>query len=398
MGGRDLRIAQLIETLGMGGAENLAVRIANALAARGHDSHLFVVEGPGPLSDRVDPAVAVDHFDFTRSSVRNPLTFAGSLLSGRRILARHVAAHGVEIVQTHLPGANFWGLLAQVTGVTQVVATVHNNEEFRYGRSDNRLLLALRKAAYRRIVRRCGGVVVVSEAVRDSLLAELGLPRAAGDRIEVVTNGVEIPEPPGPEGRRRARARLGVAEDTPLVLAAGRLSEQKNFADLVRVGARLAAAEVPHRLVIAGEGELGPELARQVAELGLDGTIDLPGVVPGLDRLCAGADLFAMTSRWEGLPLVLLEAMAAGLPVVAYDIPGVREVVVPEETGILVPLGDAEALAAAMAGLLAAPERRRRMGARARARVAAEFSFEGVVRRLEGIYTGVLNPASGRRS
>ncbi|MFN2369679.1 MAG: glycosyltransferase [Candidatus Krumholzibacteriia bacterium] len=162
--GRPLCVAQFIETMNVGGAEHLAVKVAGALAARGHASHLIVATGPGPLSARIDPAVRTHYLGFVRASVRNPAAFAWSVGRGLRRLGSVIRAEGVEVVQTHLPGANFWGLVLALRGVCGVVATVHNNEEFRYGDDDSRILRSARRAAYGQIVRRCG-VVAVSAAV-----------------------------------------------------------------------------------------------------------------------------------------------------------------------------------------------------------------------------------------
>ncbi|MBE0567555.1 MAG: glycosyltransferase, partial [Krumholzibacteria bacterium] len=175
-------MAQFIETMNVGGAEHLAVTVANALAGRGCASHLIVATGPGPLSGRIDPAVRVHYLGFVRASVRNPLAFAWSVSKGLRRLGGIVRQEGIEVAQTHLPGANFWGLVLALRGVCGVVATVHNNEEFRYGAHDNRVLRAARRAAYGQIVRRCG-VVAVSAAVKESLVRQLRLDGALAARI-----------------------------------------------------------------------------------------------------------------------------------------------------------------------------------------------------------------------
>ncbi len=189
-------VAQFIETMNMGGAEHLAVQIANELAARGRRSHLVVATGPGPMSARVAPGVTVHYLGFVRASVLNPPAFVASVAGGIGRLASLAAAEGIDVVQTHLPGANFWGLLLALRGVCGVVATIHNNEEFRYGPHDSPVLRAARRLAYGLIVRHCR-VVAVSAAVRDSLAAQLHLSGRVADRISVVTN----PPPPRPPPR-----------------------------------------------------------------------------------------------------------------------------------------------------------------------------------------------------
>jgi len=385
-------VAQLVETLEVGGAEMLAVRIANALAAAGQRAHLIVCAGPGPLSDRVDPAVAVTHLRHARASLVNPAAFAWSLRRGLNLLRRPIAAHGIEVVQTHLPGANFWGLLLQMRGVVPVIPTVHNNEEFRYGDTDNRLLLNLRKAAYRRLVRRCPATVAVSAHVRESLAADLGLTPATMSRIRVVTNGVDLPAALAADERARLRAELGAPTDAALLLAAGRLGDQKNFGDMVRVAAALRTRGVRFRLVIMGEGERRPELEEMIADLDLAAHVCLAGLRSDLRRIMQAADVFLMTSLWEGLPLVLLEAMAAGLPVVGYAVDGVREVVRDGTCGSTVAVGRYEDFADAVRALLTDEERRRNQGRASREIVAREYSFDRTVAALRELYDRASRP------
>ena len=382
---RSLRVAQCIETLDVGGAEHLAVQVAGALAARGHDSHLVVMEGPGPLSERVAPEVTVHYLDFARASIADPAAFAWSVGAGLRRLGAVAARADLDVVQTHLPGANFWGLALALRGRRAVVATIHNNEEFRYGEHDRPLRVALRKAAYRQIVRRCG-VVAVSAAVKESLVRQLGLDPGQAGRIAVVPNAVPVPAPPTAAERAAVRARFGVGAGEALLLAAGRFTEQKNFGDLVDAAARLAADGTPFRLVIAGDGEDRPALQERAAAAGLAERVLMPGNLADLDRVMGAADVFAMSSLWEGLPLVLLEAMAAGRPTAAYAIDGVTELVADGVTGLTAPAGSVPGLAAALARLVDEPDLRARLGAVAAAAIRERYDFDRLVDRLEACY------------
>ena len=381
--------AQVIETLAVGGAENLAVRMANDLAARGHPSHLVAIERTGPLAARLDPGVTLHELDFRRGSVRNPPAFALSLRRGYRLLSGLLRAHGIGVVQTHLPGANFWGLLLAFGGHAGIVATIHNNQEFRYGEADRRWRAALRKRAYRSIVRRCARVIAVSEAVKRSFADELGLDRSGRTRIEAVPNGVPIPAPLPPERRERLRAHYGVAVDDVLILAAGRHCEQKNFGDLVAAIALMDDDLPRHRLVLAGDGELTPVLRSAVASAGLGERVAMPGNVGGIDALMSAADIFVLPSLWEGLPLVLLEAMAAGLPVVANRIPGVAEIVGDEREGVLVEPGRPQDLAGALTRLVRDPASRLRLGGAGRELVRCDYDLARVVARISAIYRDV---------
>jgi glycosyltransferase involved in cell wall biosynthesis len=372
--------------MAMGGAENLAVNIANGMAAAGHESHLIVTSGPGVLSERIAPDVRAHYLGFQRSSVRNPLAFLLSLRRGYRLLSSLVAEHRIEVLQTHLPGSNFWGLMLAWADRCAVLATVHNNQEFHYGDTDNALRAGLRRRAYQQILRRCRGVIAVSEEVRASLARDLGANEAEAARMAVVTNAVAVPGVLSPERRAEIRRRHGISPDAVFILAAGRLCAQKNFGDLLDAAAHMVRAGTDFRLVVAGEGEDRETLERRLGDLGLGEVVSLPGNLTDLDEVMGAADMFVMTSLWEGLPLVLLEAMAAGLPVVAYGIPGIAEVVRPGITGLVAPTGIVAEFGDAVASLVADPERRASLGRAGRAEIEARYDFRARLNDLEQLY------------
>ena len=200
--------AQLIETLQTGGAENLAVQIANARAAAGDRSFLYVLSAErGELADRVDPAVTVRRLGSGAGA--DPAARQTSPARSCRATGAspaQVRDDGVQVVQSHLPGPNFWALLLAERGVCAVVATVHNTREFDYGDRDNSLRrrlaasgLPAHPAALRRDHRR-------ERRGPGRLLAELGVSAAWPRRLEVVTNGVAVPAPLPPAARAAVRA------------------------------------------------------------------------------------------------------------------------------------------------------------------------------------------------
>lgn len=385
--------AQLIESLTVGGAERLAVQIASARARAGDRSFLYVLGGPGPLSGSVPPDVTLRHLGLERASVRDPFAFAASVVRGRRRLASQLREDGVEVLQSHLPGANFWGLLLQRSGAARAVPTIHNNREFDYGDADHWLRARFRRSAYRMMMRSCPAVVAVSELVRDSMAEQLGLDESERGRMVVVPNGVPLPEPLDDAARAGLRGRWCCPPDVPLLLAAGRHTAQKNFAVLIEAAALLASGGIDFRLVLAGEGELWEDHAAAVAAAGLQDRIFLPGNLEDLGRQMQAADLFVLPSLWEGLPLVLLEAMAAGCAVVGTDIAGIGEVLRDEVTGRVVPAGAAAPLAQALRELGADPARRAALAAAARSLVESRYSFDRVARDLGALYLRVARGA-----
>jgi glycosyltransferase involved in cell wall biosynthesis len=219
---------------------------------------------------------------------------------------------------------------------------------------------------------------------------QLGLDLERTPRLVTVANGVSAPPPLDPSARAEIRARFDAAQDLPLILAAGRLGPQKNHGDLVAAAGLLRDTGRAFGLVIAGEGEGRQDLEQQIAAADLTGVVRLPGNLADLDRVMGAADLLAMASLWEGLPLVLLEGMAAGLPPVAYAIKGVTDVLTEPTVGLTVPTGDIAELATALGDLLDEPERRDAMGAAAREHVARHFSFAQTVDRLEALYRAAI--------
>jgi len=170
------------------------------------------------------------------------------------------------------------------------------------------------------------------------------------------------------------------------VLTVARLDPQKGLHDLVA-----AAALVPEaRVMVVGEGPERRALETRIAHLGLGDRVHLLGFRSDVPDLLAGSDLFVLPSLFEGLPLSILEAMAAGKPVVATAIGGNDEAVVDGATGLLVPPGDPRALADAIRALLRDPERRRRLGEAGRRRAEAEFSAPAMVRRVAAVYDELL--------
>jgi glycosyltransferase involved in cell wall biosynthesis len=188
------------------------------------------------------------------------------------------------------------------------------------------------------------------------------------------------------------RDELGISPEAPLAGTVGSLTPKKSHETLLRA-ARVARQRLPDlRVAVVGQGPLAGALRRRAAELAVEDAVTLVGYREDAARVASAFDLFVLSSRHEGLPVALLEAMAAGRPVVATRVGGVPEVVRDGSEGILVPPGDPEALAAAMVTVLADADLRARLGEAARRR-AADFDIRRTVRRHEEVYARLLEPA-----
>ncbi len=378
-------VGHLLANAGMGGAEIYVSLLANEQAARGRGSRIIVLSEPGPVSERFSADVKIEYLDYRRESIRNPRRFLKSVVRGYREISGAVGRMGVDVLQTHLPDTNLWGLALSLTGRCKVVITIHNNRFLR-GTETPSFTSFVKKKAYRMMFRRCAAIVCVSREVRRSLLSTLGVQESEARSVVVVDNGVPIPEPLAAPAREALRSRFGVGKGETWIVAAGRLTEAKNFSCLVRAAARLRDASLPCKVLIAGEGELRADLAREIEALKLQDVVMLPGNIQNLGDVLRAADLLAMPSRWEGLPMVLLEALARGLPVVGTRINGLVDIIEDGRHGFLVDVDNDDQLAAKIADLMGDRERLQAMSGAAIELARSEYDFRRVYDDLHRVY------------
>lgn len=286
-----------------------------------------------------------------------------------------------DVVHTHTSKAGIVGRVAAwLAGVPVIVHTAHG---WGFNPQQPRMMYWL----YVWLERVCGrvsnAVVAVASTNRDEALA-LGIGQP--EQYRLIRSGIEIKDYRDISiSRAEARRRLGLPEDAFVIGSVGRLGEQKAPLDLLNAFAIVAAAHPHARLVYVGDGLLRDQLETAIAAAGLTDRVILTGVRRDVPELLRTFDVFALASRWEGLPRVFPQAMAAGLPIVATRVDGAPDAVSSGENGWLVPLGDMTAMAARLCELAADPERSRRMGAAGQARVE-EFSAQGMVDALAGLY------------
>jgi len=298
------------------------------------------------------------------------------VLALRRILVREP----FDLVHLHGTRAGFFGTLALglMRRRPRVIYTVH-------GLSCSRAASARVKRLFARVERfiahRADRVISVSEHDRQSGVEAGLLPPG---RTTSIPNGIGVGAPG--QGSRLSRR----ADDAAEVLIVARLVPQKGIQVLLEAARTVLQSHPRARFTLAGDGPLRLELEAQAERLGISKQVHFLGTVQDTPELLARCDLFVLPSLWEGMPLSLLEAMAAGRPAVATAVSGSAELILDEETGLLVPAGDPAALAAAMIRLLQDPEAAEAMGARARDRVRREFSLERMVESTHTLYCNLL--------
>jgi glycosyltransferase involved in cell wall biosynthesis len=366
-----MRVMHVIEAMVQGGAESLVIEHVRH-AAPDVTSIVCAINRGGPALDLARDAGAETLV----------LRRGGSLLERPAAilrLSRLMRERGVDVVNGHNPTGALTGTLAAALARSRVVVRTEHSVHYE-GRHS-----AFYPPIERWMTRRAAAVICVCDAVRRSHADRQ--PGLAG-RFVTIANGIG----PAPETRGRAETRiaLGVAPDTLLVLTVGSLTRQKAQHVLIRALAEVRRELPGVELAIAGDGPRRGELEALARELGIQDAVRFLGARGDVGDLMSAADLFVLSSEREGLSVTLLEAMRAGLPVVATTVGGCAEAIEPGRSGSLVPPGDPAALATAIAALARDPERRARMGAEGRARWSARFTAERMVRETEALYRRAL--------
>jgi glycosyltransferase involved in cell wall biosynthesis len=354
----------------MGGAERQVMLLAKGLRRRGWRVSVVALSGSGGAAASELAAAGVSFLSLgMRKGLADP--------RGWIRFNRWVRRERPDVVHAHLPHAAWlvrWSRLA--AHIPVLVDTLHSSSTGTPGRC----------IGYRLSDWLTDRVTAVSRAVAETHLAA-GMVRL--DKVTVLPNGVDTDEwRPDASVREAVRRKLGL-KDEFLWLAVGRLEPVKDYATLL---AAMAGVPKSVQLVIAGAGPLHVELERQAEHFGLEARVRFLGFEPDVRPWLQATDGFVLSSRWEGLPMGLLEAAACGVPAVATDVPGTREVIVNGQTGWLTPAGDAAALGDRMATMMRISQQERSArGERARRQVLERFSLGAVLDKWETLYTDLLD-------
>lgn len=363
------RLLHIIPSLDRAGAEKQLCLLAKHLPRDQFEVHVCALTRSGPLEAELraaDIPVAV----IGKRWKADPLAYWR--------LRRHITQLRPDLVHTWMFAANAYGrAAARAAGVRRLVAGERCVDQWKAG---------YQFAIDRRLIQYTDRVVVNAPAARDFCVAH-GLP---ADRFEVIPNGI----PPAPESRysrEELLERLGLPEDALLVAAVGRLWPQKRVKDLIWAFMLIAVLYENARLLVIGDGPQRPLLEQFVRDLKAEQSVLMLGHRDDVPDLAPHFDVFWSGSEYEGMPNAVMEAMAAGVPVVATDIPGNRDLVVPEETGFLVGVGARAARAHATDKLLGDAALRRRQGEAGRARMLRDFGIESLIARHVALYREVLS-------
>jgi glycosyltransferase involved in cell wall biosynthesis len=302
-----------------------------------------------------------------------------------------------DIVHTHNPKPGLYGrVAARAAGVPGIVNTVHGLYASPEDRASRRAVVyALERAASL-----CSGAELVQNPEDFRVLARLGVPR---HKLVLLGNGVDLQRfrpAANEQDRRQARADLGVDDDAVVVGTVARLVWQKGFHELFEAAEQLRETQPDVVFVVVGGTDADKPDAissEQLADASRRGHIVFAGNRDDMEHVYAGFDIFVLPSYREGFPRSAMEAAASGLPVIATDIRGCRQVVAQRQSGLLVPLHDPVRLAAAIEELVRDPVLRRQMGSAGRRKAEAEFDDRSVVSKSLQAYERVLAATSSTR-
>lgn len=375
-GRRPAVLTIVLDQTAVGGAERLLLDLCRQFDRSVVEPRLVCLRAEGPLGAAFREVVPVEVLERTgRFDVRTLPRLVRSLRAART---------DVVLVAHHNRAALALGrVAARLAGAAHVVAA-HDMDLTRVG---GRVLprhvvetLFLSQA-----------LVLLAPSQGRYLHDEEGVGRHPWSRTRevVIPNGIVVGPHPGPADRAEARRLLGLDDADLVIGVAARLSKQKAHHVLLHAVARLAAERPRLRLVVIGGGAEEAALRALVAELGIAGHVLFTGVRDDVRDLLPGCDVTCLSSVHEGAPLVVLESMAAGVPVVATDCGALRDLVADGREGYVVPVGDPAALAGRLGTLLDDPGMRTDMGARARRRAEAEYSIEQTAARFQRLVTGL---------
>jgi glycosyltransferase involved in cell wall biosynthesis len=351
-----VKVVHVHRIRGIGGSERHLLTLLPALRERGVEVSFVGLDDPAGVLEPFYAELAVPYERLPSPRDLDPV------LAVR--LARTLRSLRPDLVHTHLVHADVYGALALGT---RVVSTKHNPDPFRQGSF---------RYVERALARRAARVIAISEAVRRFSVEQVGLP---ADKVEVVHYGLdELP------GAWSENPPLSLGD--PLLLAVCRLAPQKGLETAVR-----ALADLPDAtLLVLGDGPEREPLETLAGSLGVHDRLLLPGRGGDVSALYRRAAVVVHPARWEGFGLAMLEAMLAGKPVVAARAGSAPELVSDGETGLLVPVDDAGALAEALGSLLADPARTEAMGRAGLERARSEFSVARMAERTLAVYERAL--------
>lgn len=378
---RRRHILHLIDALNVGGAQELLVLLAKCSPKEHYRTSVCVLQPNLEMRAKLESHGArVICFNRPRPSILKPHRLISYFYRNVRDIVAFCRREHVDVLQCHLSDAEFIGIFAgHLAGTERVLTTLHDPKILPVRRSSDPRNV-LRRLVTRLLYKWTDAVVAVSDELAERITRFVHFDPA---KIHVIINGIDAESLGKTPFSGELASKLGLKPGDRVLLTAARLTLQKGHVYLLEALDRLLRSHPQTVLLLAGDGELKEELMGRCRAMGVPDHVRFLGSRSDVPDLLALADVFVLPSLWEGTSLALLEAMAAAKPIVATDIPGNRETLMPRNCGLLVPPGDSAALARGMAELLDHPDAGREYGRRAAEVVAERFDVRRSIEQLE---------------
>ncbi len=365
-----IRVLELIQTIGIGGAETVAFNTAHYLDKSRFEARALVV-GRGKLVERLqDHGYGVDTCTFYESYSRDLL----------RTIRGLIRKHRIDIVHSHLARMNTYGFVASRFTPAKNVMTIHGLSEFSS---------FLGRTYYSACGNFSGKIVAVSQTLADRFVAETMVRKG---KVTVIPNGIDIDRFGQPVDREKTLARFGLPAGARLLLAVGNLRAIKGYDFLIESFARIAGDVPSLYVMICGNDYFGhrPVLDPIIERNGLSNRVIFTDFINDIETLYAVADVYALTSISEGFSLTTVEAMASSAAVVSTDCIGPREIIDDGVDGIIVPGRDPELFGRTVLDLLQDDERRRSLGRAARKKAEDKYAVRDSVAKFERLFLSLV--------
>lgn len=382
---RRLNVLQLISTLEIGGVGAVVSMISRNLDKKKFRSLICCINGEGPILKEIqDYNVEVRVLDLRRRSIIYFPLFVFDIICTIVALVKIMKKEKVDILHTHFPDHHIFGAIcAKIAKVPVTICSFHNIK-FLAKRGNWDVRTWLKKELLTLIVKKMEDrIIAVADGVRETIVKFFEIRTT---KIATIYNGIDASTFAKAVDFISVRQQLNLSLGVKVVICIANFFFKKGHKVLIEAASTVVKNYSNVKFLFVGDGPLRNELVALVTLLDLNGHIDFLGFRRDIPEILGISDIFVLPSLWEGLPLALLEAMATGKAVVASNVLGNSEVVLPNKTGILTPPKDSDALAKAIIYLIEHPEIAQDMGRLARERVATHFSCYSTIRKTEELY------------
>jgi glycosyltransferase involved in cell wall biosynthesis len=377
-----IRLLHVVYNLYVGGAEVLLLHLIKGLGVEEYDHYVYYFGSDGPIRDKIEAFGVPVYKGKDRASIKQPIRFGTTLFFLMKDLLHLVRSRRIQIIQSHLGPANQLAVAVGKLSRTPVFPTVHTPMAFLDKRNRRDLRVHCNKGVNQYVYRSADRVLVVSQEIKETIQQHFSLKES---KILFLKNGIVFEDDllePIDLGKE-----FSVSGSMFKLIAVGRLVSLKKFDMLIR-----AVKEVVNRglddlvVLIAGEGEERTRLEQLIQDFGLGDRVRLLGLRHDVMALMKASDIFVMPSRYEGVSLAMIEAMACGLPIIASDARGLKDCITDEQNGLLFPVDDYKALAERIQRLANDKKLRLRLSLGARSSFETEYDMRKNAKPLDMLF------------